>query len=176
MGGTPISLVLNNLKKGDKAALEFLYKRYYSKLYGFVKTFRLKHVSPDDIVQQTFLRIWENRRLLKEGVPFERQLYTIAKNIVLNLLKREKRSTSLEDLMVLEAPLEDDMGDGPEKEQMLERLRQKISEMPARRREIFELHKFNGLSYLEISDKLKISQHTVASHLQLAINFLRKEL
>ena len=176
MGGRSISLVIKSLKEGNKDALEYLYKRHYSKLYGFAGRFRLGHVSSDDIVQQTFLRIWENRGLLKDDVPFEKQLYTIGKNIILNHIKKEKPNISLDDLKIMDRPPEKGSDNVPEKEEMLKRVYEKIGEMPARRREIFELYRFHGLSYLEISKKLKISKNTVANHLQMAISFLRKEL
>ncbi|MGS2764352.1 RNA polymerase sigma factor [Sinomicrobium sp. M5D2P9] len=167
---------IKNLKKGNKTALEYLYKKHYSKLYGFSKKFRLTHVSPDDIVQQTFLKVWEQRSLLKEDVPFEKQLYTIGKNTILNHLKKENKILRLDDMVIVDEPVfhDEDNTDDKNKER-LKIVYNKLSEMPKRRREIFEMHKLNGLSYSEISEILKISQNTIANHLRLATLHLKKE-
>ncbi|UGU16467.1 sigma-70 family RNA polymerase sigma factor [Sinomicrobium kalidii] len=168
--------IIKNLKKGNKATLECLYKMHYSKLYGFAGKFRLSHVSPDDIVQQTFLKIWEQRFLLKEDVPFEKQLYTISKNTILNHLKKENKIIRFDDMLIVDGPVINDEDNSDDKNsERLKIVYKKLNEMPKRRREIFEMHKLHGLSYHEISEILKISKNTIANHLRLATLDLKKE-
>jgi len=83
--------LMKGLKKGDLGSFEKLYKMYYSKLYGFSKKFDSPTLQPDDFVQQTFLKIWDEREQLSEDVLFDKQLYVICRNLILNHLKREKK-------------------------------------------------------------------------------------
>ncbi|MFV0248622.1 MAG: RNA polymerase sigma factor [Tenacibaculum sp.] len=164
-----------NLKHGKITALEKLYKKHYAKLFSFAKKFSFTTLTADDIVQQTFLKIWENRSQLKDQVSFEKQLYTISKNTIINQLKRENRFFSFDDITLVAESEDHKEQKSEESESKLNWLYEKIAEMPARRREIFELHKLQGLSHLEISKKLNISKSTISNHLYLAMAFLKKE-
>ncbi|WP_340063180.1 RNA polymerase sigma factor [Ascidiimonas aurantiaca] len=168
-------LIIRNIKNGDISALELLYKKYYARVHGFAKKFLLSRLSPDDIVQETFLRIWEQRNLLKDQVLFEKQLYTITKNIILNHLNREGRSVEFKEVMLASQTEDNEALISENHQEKLRLVYRKIDEMPHRRKQIFELHKLHGLSYEEISLKLNISKNTVASQMQRASDFLRKE-
>lgn len=179
------SLTTKQLKEGNTKTLEKVYKTYYSKLFYFIKKIIGNHpISPDDLVQQTFLKLWDNRHLLKEDVLLDKQLFVICKNILFNYLKREKRMIHFgEDTLEIDKKTiethefnESFSSINTEfKNEKLQLIYLKIRELPLKRRKIFELHKFDGLTYDEISNQLNISKNTVASHLQLATNYLKKE-
>ncbi|UOB17098.1 RNA polymerase sigma factor [Abyssalbus ytuae] len=180
----PIQLTIKKLKDGDIKVLEKVYKKYYSRVYYFAKKFNINsHLLTDDLVQQTFLKIWENRDQLKEDILFEKQLYTISKNIILNHLKREKyyqdlqenKYSEIHDKAISENYIEENLIQQETEDTRIQFIYTKIKELPAKRREVFELYKLKGLSYEEISVILKISKSTIANHLQLATSFLKKE-
>jgi RNA polymerase sigma-70 factor (ECF subfamily) len=56
-----------------------------------------------------------------------------------------------------------------------DKLMELIDQMPERRREIFKLSRFNGMSYRQIAERLHISENTVDSQIRNALAFLRKE-
>ncbi len=104
MKNTDTFFLVQALKRDDLNALEKLYKMYYSKLYAFAKKFDQASIEPDDFVQQTFLKLWEKRHLLKEDVLFDKQIFIICKNLILNHLKRDRKIQNGFDLK--EIPLE----------------------------------------------------------------------
>ena len=65
--------LIKNLKKGKESAFKEVYFTYYDKLYNVAKRFNFKFLTPDDFVQESFLKLYNKRALLKEDVVFEKQ-------------------------------------------------------------------------------------------------------
>ena len=55
---------LTQLAKGDEASLEVLFRHYYPRLYCFSKSFLKVETGIDDIVQEIFVKVWQNRKIL----------------------------------------------------------------------------------------------------------------
>lgn len=166
------------LKGGSLLALEKVYKAYYSKLYGFAIKFGNSKTEADDFVQQTFVAVWEKRKFLKEDVLFDKQIFVICKNIIINQQKRDQKFTrptsNLDTYIPDPSSFEED--DEEEDQQNKNRLYKMIAEMPEKRKEIFLMHKMNNLSYEEISENLGISKKTIANHIYLATTFLKEKI
>lgn len=163
------------LKEGDLNSFEKIYKNYYSKLYGFSKKFNLSTLEPDDFVQQTFLKLWNERNQLREDILFDKQLFVICRNLILNHLKREKKMVLRREYHI---NIQEALDESVEIEMVgdLEKLDAGIKRLPKKRKEIFLLHKIENLTYEEIANYLCISKKTIANHIYLANDFLKKEL
>src|SRR5690606_12825985 len=153
------------LKKGDLGSFEEVYKRYYSKLYGVAKKFGTTTLEADDFVQQTFVKLWEEREKLREDVLLDKQLFVICRHLILNYLKREKKMASNQDFISFDIGMEELEEDS--KKADLERLNVSIQKLPRKRREIFVLHKIENLTYREIGTYLNISKKTIANQIHL---------
>lgn len=165
--------LVKSLKKGNLGSLEKLYAIYYSKLYWFAKKFNSSTLEPHDFVQQTFLKLWDNRDKLKEEVLLDKQIYTICRNIILNHIKRESKLVPEVEQKYFP---EEEIEDVALQEKKLEWLYGVIQKLPPKRRKVFVLHKIENLSYEEIALSLDISKKTIANHLYLAHNFIKDEL
>lgn len=166
--------LIKSLKNGDLDSLERIYKTYYSKLYWFSKKFDLTTLEPDDFVQQTFLKVWENRDKLNEHVLLDQQIFVICRNLILNHLKRESKTIpGLKEKHLQEEMAPDEL-DKNSKE--LERMYDIIEKLPHKRKNVFLLHKISNLTYEEISESLGISKKTIANHIYLAQNFIKEKL
>lgn len=166
------------LKNGSLLALEKVYKAYYSKLYGFAIKFGNSKTEADDFVQQSFLKLWENRKLLKEDVLLDKQLFVICKNIIINQQKREQKFSRISgnpDTYILNSASTEDNED-EQYQQNKNKFERIIAEMPEKRKEIFLMHKINNLSYEEISESMGISKKTIANHIYLATTFLKGKI
>ncbi|MDT0689090.1 sigma-70 family RNA polymerase sigma factor [Salegentibacter sp. F188] len=166
--------LVKSLKKGDLKSFEKLYRMYYSKLHGFSNKFYSPTLQADDFVQQTFLKVWDEREHLKEDVLFDKQLYVICRNLILNNLKREKKMVSNQDFHLNSYEVIEENEEIFLKEE-LDKLNTGIEKLPKKRREIFLLHKRENLTYEEIAQYLFISTKTIANHIYLASNFLKEE-
>lgn len=162
------------LKQDDLSSLGKLYKMYYSKLHAFSKKFDQASIEPDDFVQQTFIKLWDNRHLLKEDVLFDKQIFIICKNIILNQLKRDKKIQNSSNLKEITSEPSDELKQ--EDHRNIGKLHSIIEKLPKKRREIFKLHKINNLTYEEIARSHQISEKTIANHIYLATLFIRKEM
>jgi len=174
MENTATRFLVKELRKGNITALEKIYKIYYSRIYGFCKKFGLSTLEPDDFVQETFLKLWENREQLKEDVLLDKQIFIICRNLIINHLKREAKTVSeIEDVSpadVFEFPHVE------ENKKRSEILHWIIQKLPNKRKKIFELHKIENLTYEEIAGFLNISKKTIAHQIYLANNFIKEEL
>lgn len=175
--------LIRSLKKNDKASLEKLYSLYYSKLYRFAQKFSSSTIDPEDFVQQTFLAIWEKRAQLNEDIIFDKQIFTICKNIILNQIKRDKKVTYRSDTFEFPEDTGDNSSHAPVTEDLnnkgsnkIKQLNTAIAKLPEKRREILILHKFENLTYEEIGQFLNISKKTIANQIYIALLFLKKEL
>jgi len=166
--------LVRRLKNGDLCSFEKIYKMYYSKLHGFSKKFHLTTLQPDDFVQQTFLKLWDERGQLNEYILLDKQLFVICRNLILNHLKREKKMVSNQDYQLNLYETSDHPFELASKGE-LNKLNASIKKLPKKRREIFKLHKIENLTYEEIAEFLCISKKTIANHIYLASNFLKEE-
>ncbi|MEG3656791.1 sigma-70 family RNA polymerase sigma factor [Arenibacter palladensis] len=169
------SKLITQLKNDDIKALERLYKMYYSKLFSFCEKFDLVCMQPDDFVQQTFLKVWKNRAQLKEDVLFDKQIFVICRNLILNQLKRDKKLVYCEDetQFLVENPQENFQ---ESVRVNLEKLNRVILMLPKKRKEVFLLHKIENLTYDEIAEFSNISKKTIANHIYLATLFIKEKL
>ncbi len=168
--------LLKKLKEGDSFAFEVLFYKYRNKLKGFAKRLVPTQIDPEEIVQEVFVRVWFKKESINPEKDFQSFLFSIAKNLILDHLKSAVNRKLYfveehfhQDLMieeVLESPI-------PENAE--EKLRNLILQIPERRREIFCMSRFEGLSYKQIAARLNITENTVDSQIRNALTFLRKE-
>jgi RNA polymerase sigma factor (sigma-70 family) len=162
-----------SLKKGNEASFKEAYLNYYDKLINIAKRFNVTVLTPQDFVQETFLRLYNKRELLNEDVLFDKQLFTICKNIIINHLNRENKVIQLD-------PLEFEMEQEDAETEIFEERREKlynfINLLPEQQQKIFTLHKLENLSYKEIATITDLSEKTIANHIYLASKFIRKKI
>ena len=169
------SLLVKGVKEDNHTSFKALFDTYSASLFAFSFSYLKSTEMAEDVVQEVFEKVWNNRRQLRANTSFQAYLFTIALNTIrkhFNKLAREKEVeydifkefTALKNL--------DDRNDFEELEQMLYSL---IDEMPAKRKQVFELRKLEGKSLKEIASELNVTSKTVEYHITEAMKFLRKE-
>jgi RNA polymerase sigma factor (sigma-70 family) len=162
-----------SLKKGNEASFKEAYVNYYDKLINIARRFNFTVLTPQDFVQETFLRVYNKRELLNEDVLFDKQLFTICKNIIINHVNRENKIIQLDSSHV-EAE-EEDTETGIFEERQ-EKFYGFINLLPEQQQKIYTLHKLENLSYKEIAAMTELSEKTIANHIYLASKFIRKKI
>ncbi len=169
--------LIRDFKKGDSRAFEKLFQKYHKKLYAFL--FNLLHSKEDaeEIVQETFIKIWEKREDFIDGYSFHSFLFTIAKNAFLNLNRKKINRVVFEErlnfLEEISSGRTDDYILFKETKEIITTI---IEGLPPKRKEIFLLRKIEGLSRKEIAEELNISISTVDNQLMKANIYLKDEL
>ncbi len=131
-----------------------------------------------DVVQETFLRIWERRTSLKPHLSFLAYAFRISENLVRDIMRQRRTRRRLEDSV---PPPTLSVGDDPAEAFQLVALQEKLNavinqNLPERCRLIFTLSRFEGKSNQEIADLLGISVKTVENQITHALKVLRKKL
>lgn len=170
-------LLVKNLQDGLSSGLEGLYNRYYVGLVGLARRFTKDQDSARDVVQEVFFRLWKQRRTLKITSSIKSYLFRAVRNQALNLLRDHPDWDSLKENE--DTIPESDSTSYSLSDSDLDRSRkvkQAIEKLPPRARTIFELSRFEGLTYGEIAGFMKISEKTVENQMRIALFKLREWL
>lgn len=168
--------LIKKLSEGDSFAFEVLFYKYRNKVKGFAIRFAPAQIDPEEIVQEVFVRLWLKKETIDTEKNFQSYLFSIAKNLVVDHLKSAvNRNLYFVGELYQQDLLIDEDSDNLQTEESKEKLQRLIDEIPERRREIFCLSRFEGLTYKQIAEKLNISENTVDSQIRNALAFLRKE-
>ncbi|WP_417940682.1 RNA polymerase sigma factor [Flavobacterium sp. RS13.1] len=162
-----------SLKKGNEAAFKQAYLNYYDKLINIAKRFNFSVLTPHDFIQETFLRLYDKRALLNEDVLFDKQLFIICRNIIINHVNRENKIIQLDPSQFHPEQEDNETEIFEERQQKLQTF---INQLPEQQQKIFTLHKLENLSYKEIAAITDLSEKTIANHIYLASKFIRKKV
>ena len=168
--------LVKKLKDGDSFAFEVLFYKYRNKVKGFALKIVPAQIDPEEIVQEVFVRVWLKKEAIDPEKDFQSYLFSIAKHLVLDHLKSAvNRKLYFVGEHFQQDLLEEERMEASISEETEAKLQKLINEIPERRREIFQLSRFEGLSYKQIAERLNISENTVDSQIRNALAFLRKE-
>ena len=170
------SKILKELKGGDHAAFEKIFERYSKQLFQFSLSYLKSEEAADDIVQEVFIKIWNNRKDLKTDTSFQSYLFTIALNSVRKYFNQLSRLNELKhDILFDSSGQKADFDNRSDYQVLLDKLEELIGQMPEKRREVFVKKKIEEKSIKEIAEELNITTKTVEYHITEAMRFLRDE-
>lgn len=161
---------------------EQFYAANFPRVKNFARLLTKSEEDAEDIAQNIFLKLWTRPELWLEQENMSSYLYTVTRNEIFNLFKHQKVEHEYEDKMI-KAQLIGELCD--EDTSLLENLYYKevlllikmsLNQLPPRRRQVFEMSRFEGLSHKEIAEKLQIPLRTVEDHIYKTITELRKVL
>ncbi len=171
--------LLINLKSGDYDAFRILYDCYASQLKGFIIAMIRSEQIADDIIQDTFLKIWINRQIIDPELSFKSYLFRIAKNSVIDEFRKTASDPLFEDYMLHCENIkisENTIDRTIDFNQFRADLEQAKSKLTPKQREIFELNKEAGFSAKEIAGMLNINEQTVYNQLSISLQIIKKEI
>jgi RNA polymerase sigma-70 factor (ECF subfamily) len=171
--------ITEGIKNGSYKDFTALYELYFSKLYGFVYKLTKSKSVTQEIVQETFVKIWTNRKQLDVHYSIQSYIFTIAKNKLLNEIRNTIGNKHFEDYMNLCNSIdfsENETEENIDIEHFTKKIKHAKTVLTPRQLEIYELNKENGLSVEIIASKFNITEQSVRSQLSIAIKALKREL
>lgn len=175
--------LIERFQKGDIRAFEQIVQRYKDQLLNFVFRFLGNQEQAEDILQETFLRVYRNRHAYRRVAKFSTWIYTIAGNLARTELRKRKRRRffSISDMGVEDKDFEvSDEVFNPETyvDTVLhdDVIQQEINKLSPKFREVIILRDIQELSYEEISKILRIPIGTVKSRVNRARLRLQAQL
>ena len=172
--------ILRGLRANDKSVLQGLFERHYREVCRTILRFVSDTAQAEDLAQEVFIRLWQKRHDLEVTTSFGAYLHRMAINQALSFLRKQKRREGkAQESAEQPLPSAYDSRDGEEiliQQELREQVSAAINQLPPRCRAIFQLSRFEQLSYREISEKLDISVKTVEHQMGKALRILRNTL
>lgn len=166
--------LLSQVRESDVKAFEHIYNIYSSRLYGSIFKIVKSASVTEELLQDTFQRIWEHRKTIDIDRSFKSYLFTIARNLVYDYFNKASRQKLVE--RYLQAKEENTLRgfrhqlEEKESELLLERA---VHQLPPQRKLVYTLCKIEGKSYEDVSKALGISVSTISDHIVKATKSIK---
>jgi len=164
------------IRSGDEAAFDAVFRQWYEPLCHYAA--RLADGDMDeaeDLVQQVFVKIWEQRARMDIAWSLKAYLYKTVHNAALNRLRAARTRSKYLEFNATQLENEQVPPDHAASE-LNERLQKALDLLPPQCRHVFELSRFEELKYREIADQLGISIKTVETQMGKALRIMRLQL
>lgn len=169
--------ITGRIREGDIGQFESLFRSSYISLVKYAKTIIKDQDTAEEIVQDLFVRLWEEKENLKIESSLNGYLYRAVYNRCLHFIEHRKVVERHAEVISSE---QHDYGEDPSEILHYKDLQTMIAgileRLPERCGKIFCMSRFEGLKYSEIADKLSVSVKTVEASMGRALKEFRKEL
>ena len=130
----------------------------------------------EDIVQEVFIHLWESRATIAVPEKIDQYLFKAVRNKILEFIRARKSYEKHKQAAIETKLSEGNISEISDIYMKLEQINSSLRHLPPKCRNVFVMHKFNGLTYAEIAEVEKISVKTVENHMLKAIKILRSKL
>lgn len=171
------SEIIGRIRQGDKQEFEKLFRSSYVSLVKYAKTLIRDHDASEEIVQDLFFRLWQDRQNLRIESSLNGYLFRSVHNRALHYIEHQKVISRHAGEMIAGAELTSEpVTEAIYYHELQARVARVLERLPERCRMIFRMNRFEGLKYNEIADKLAVSLKTVEADMGKALKEFRKAL
>ncbi|WP_347566531.1 RNA polymerase sigma-70 factor [Parabacteroides gordonii] len=156
----------------DYTSYNRLFVRYYSRLCCYVYRLLGEKEDAEDVVQELFLTLWNNRKKIAIVENVSGYLYKMARNLALNHIRTQTNYKTILDNQEEQLPYYEE--NSLETEEFRMALYDCINLLPGRCKEVLLLHRIKGLKQKEIADQLSISVKTIKNQIWASLQRLKK--
>lgn len=174
----PIKHLQHRIALGDESALQRLHGIFCDRLFQLANAIIRSRQVAEEVVEDVFIRIWEQRIRLKEVDHLQPYLYVLTRNLSLDQLRKisGKRFYALEEVNLPQLMVESNPEDLMISAEMIKKINLAINELPPKCKLIFKLIKVDGLRHKEVAEVLNISLKTVESQMSIALKKLHSSV
>ncbi len=178
-------ILFRRTQDGDEDSFEILFNYYYPRLCTFAAVFVKYPDVAEEIVQETFIRIWEKRTMISIRTTFKAYIYRSVHNNCINYLKWKKYLSEKDEILRNEVQKQSELNtrnldaeiiDIIISEEFDNEFRKALKSLPAQCLEVFLMCRNEKLSYSETAEKLEISVNTVKTQMKRALSKLKDSL
>ncbi len=165
------------LHGGNVIIFEQVFRDYYERLCNYANTMVNDMDEAEEIVQSTFLALWEKRSGIDIHTSVKSYLYQAVHNTCLNRIKHNRVKQTHSEYYRYTADVA--MGSGSDLligKELEGQINDAIDSLPPQCQAVFRLSRFENLTYAEISEQLNVSVKTVENHMGKALRILREKL
>jgi len=178
--------LINNYLKGDEKSLEILINRYLKSIYNFAYRYVKNGKEAEDITQEIFIKTWRNLRRFNRKKSFKIWLFSIAKNVCFDFLRKRKdfsfselelknadEDYNIDEEIIDTSPLPDEIF---EQKNLKDVLNSAMEQLPLQDQTVLFLHHNEHFTFQEIADSFDESLNTIKSRYRRALQKLRSML
>lgn len=170
-------ILIAGLIQDDESAFCELYALYKNRLMFFAMKFLKSKEFAEDVFQDAFTSVWQNRRFLNPDSPFAPYVYTIVKNRILNLLAGIEKEQQLKNIILSgSVDVTNDTEDKILDDDLNQLLEKALLNLTSQQRRIFDMSRKEMKSHKEIAEELNISVYTVQQHISASLKVIRSYL
>lgn len=172
----PDSKLVERLQKGDIEAFNVVFEKYGSRLFGFAFKYLKSKEEAEELVQDVFLKVWENRKNLKKEYSLKSYLFTISYHGICKFFRRKELNDKLKEEIVQTRETAENPKDRIDYQSTLEQIEKVIEKLPSKQKVAFEKSRKEGKSTREIAKEMKLSPGTVDNYISAALKFIKKNI
>lgn len=170
----PDELLVVVIQDGGLFAFRELVKRYETRLLFFVRRLVWDEPTAEDVVQDTFLKLYQSIHRVDPERRFSTYLFTIAKNTAISALRARRPEVTIDAAATTPGP--DDLDASTDQVLRSERVTRSLAAIDPKYRQVVELYYFQHLTYEEIRARTGLPLNTIRTRLRRAKNVLRRQL
>lgn len=165
------------MREGNHDAFNILYDAYATTIFLKLKRLVFLPEIAEELHQDIFLAIWNEREELPIDIPFQSILHRKANNYTADFYRKVSRDNKLyEQLIAVSTELYDELAEQLDFKETNTILMAAISKLPDQRKKVFLRVKIDGKSYEEVAEEFGVSLSTIKDHMTRALKFVRTEL
>ncbi len=168
--------ILEKLKEGNSLAYNQLFDKYYMPLCVYSLKYCDSFQLAEDIVQDLFVKIWDEKLYMKFDNPISPYLFKAIKNNTLQLVKKESKYKFDDVETIVNRLMEEEQLDFATLEEEKKKLFDQIEALPEKSKEVFKAIVLENMKYKEVAEHLNISVNTVKTNYARALKQLRFKL
>jgi RNA polymerase sigma-70 factor (ECF subfamily) len=169
--------IIGRIRQGDVGQFESLFRSSYVSLVRYAKTLIKDHDTAEEIVQDLFFRLWQDKEKIKIESSLNGYLFRSVHNRCLHYIEHNRVvERHAEEMSHRQSESQESPSDILHYKELQARIARILERLPERCGKIFYMSRFEGLKYTEIAKKLSVSLKTVESNMGRALKEFRKEL
>jgi RNA polymerase sigma-70 factor (ECF subfamily) len=169
--------IIRRIRQGDIGQFESLFRSSYVSLVRYAKTLIKDHDTAEEIVQDLFFRLWQDKEKFNIESSLNGYLFRSVHNKCLHYIEHNRVVERYAEEMASRQPeTEESPSEILQYRELQVRIARILEKLPERCGQIFYMSRFEGLKYNEIAEKLSVSVKTVESNMGRALKEFRKEL
>jgi len=169
--------IIGRIRNGDAGQFESLFRSSYVSLVRYAKTLIKDHDTAEEIVQDLFFRLWQDKDKLKIESSLNGYLFRAVHNKCLHFIEHSRVVERHAEEMAYQQPeTHESPSDILNYKELQEKVARILERLPEKCGKIFTMSRFEGLKYTEIAEKLSVSVKTVEANMGRALKEFRKEL
>lgn len=176
--------IIEAVRNGEQLAFEFIFRKYYLRLRCFAMRLVKNETVAEDITQEVFTTIWEQRNSLNENKELKSYLFQITRNSCLNYLKRNNVEQRYYNALLYENSAQelfalnflDEQEQKELKDELYSEINRALGTLSPQCRKAFELSKFKQMKNKEVAELMGLNIKTVEKHISKAMRTIRETL